>query len=107
MESNGKSVRLDGEPVSTTTGPIVWGEPGTNGQDAFYQLLHQGTRLVPIDFMRFAHTNDALLDQHDLLRATLFAQGEALAFGKTLDEVVAQRLPPPQPPHRVLTGTRN
>ncbi|MEP7047948.1 MAG: glucose-6-phosphate isomerase, partial [Ilumatobacteraceae bacterium] len=80
MESNGKSVRLDGSPVSTTTGPIVWGEPGTNGQHAFYQLLHQGTRLVPIDFIGFAQPNDPLLEQHDLLMANLFAQGEALAF---------------------------
>ncbi|HZY09257.1 MAG TPA: glucose-6-phosphate isomerase, partial [Ilumatobacteraceae bacterium] len=106
MESNGKSVRLDGEPVSTTTGPIVWGEPGTNGQHAFYQLLHQGTRLVPIDFIGFAQPNDALLDQHDLLMANLFAQGEALAFGKTLDEVVAEGIPPHQQPHRVFPGNR-
>ena len=93
MESNGKSVRLDGQPVSTTTGPIVWGEPGTNGQHAFYQLLHQGTRLVPIDFIGFAQPNHPLLDQHDLLMANLFAQGEALAFGKTLDEVIAEGIP--------------
>jgi glucose-6-phosphate isomerase len=106
MESNGKSVRLDGEPVSTTTGPIVWGEPGTNGQHAFYQLLHQGTRLVPIDFIGFAQPNDALLDQHDLLMANLFAQGEALAFGKTLDEVIAEGIPPHQQPHRVFPGNR-
>jgi glucose-6-phosphate isomerase len=88
MESNGKSVRLDGSAVSTTTGPIVWGEPGTNGQHAFFQLLHQGTRLVPIDFIGFGQPNDPLLEQHDLLMANLFAQGEALAFGKTLDEVI-------------------
>jgi len=106
MESNGKSVRLDGEPVSTTTGPIVWGEPGTNGQHAFYQLLHQGTRLVPIDFIGFAQPNDALLDQHDLLMANLFAQGEALAFGKTLEEVIAEGIPPHQQPHRVFPGNR-
>ena len=93
MESNGKSVRLDGSPVSTTTGPIVWGEPGTNGQHAFYQLLHQGTRLVPIDFIGFAQPNHPLLEQHDLLMANLFAQGEALAFGKTLDEVIAEGIP--------------
>ena len=93
MESNGKSVRLDGSPCSTTTGPIVWGEPGTNGQHAFYQLLHQGTRLVPIDFIGFAQPNHPLLDQHDLLMANLFAQGEALAFGKTLDEVIAEGIP--------------
>ncbi|HTH06792.1 MAG TPA: glucose-6-phosphate isomerase, partial [Ilumatobacteraceae bacterium] len=94
MESNGKSVRLDGGDVGTTTGPIVWGEPGTNGQHAFYQLLHQGTRVVPIDFIGVARPNHPLLDQHDLLMANLFAQGEALAFGKTLDEVIAEGVPP-------------
>ncbi|MBI5089777.1 MAG: glucose-6-phosphate isomerase, partial [Actinobacteria bacterium] len=83
MESNGKGVRLDGSPVCTATGPIVWGEPGTNGQHAFYQLLHQGTRLVPIDFIGFARPNHHRIEQHDLLMANLFAQGEALAFGKT------------------------
>jgi glucose-6-phosphate isomerase len=106
MESNGKSHRLDGAPVTTTTGPIVWGEPGTNGQHAFYQLLHQGTRLVPIDFIGFAQPNDALFDQHDLLVANLFAQGEALAFGKTLDEVIAEGVPPHQQHHRVFAGNR-
>ncbi|HZX55460.1 MAG TPA: glucose-6-phosphate isomerase [Ilumatobacteraceae bacterium] len=106
MESNGKSVRLDGAPVSTTTGPIVWGEPGTNGQHAFYQLLHQGTRLVPIDFIGFAQPNNSLLDQHDLLMANLFAQGEALAFGKTIDEVIAERIPPYQQAARVFPGNR-
>jgi glucose-6-phosphate isomerase len=106
MESNGKSVRLDGSPVSTTTGPIVWGEPGTNGQHAFYQLLHQGTRLVPIDFIGFAQPNHPLLDQHDLLMANLFAQGEALAFGKTLDEVIAEGIPEHQQAARVFPGNR-
>ncbi len=106
MESNGKSVRLDGEPVRTTTGPIIWGEPGTNGQHAFYQLLHQGTRLVPIDFIGFAQPNHDLFDQHDLLMANLFAQGEALAFGKTLDEVVAEGISADQQPHRVFPGNR-
>ncbi len=106
MESTGKSVRLDGGAVSTTTGPIVWGEPGTNGQHAFYQLLHQGTRLVPIDFIGFAQPNHPLLAQHDLLMANLFAQGEALAFGKTLDEVVAEGVPPHQQAHRVFPGNR-
>jgi glucose-6-phosphate isomerase len=106
MESNGKSHRLDGAPVTTSTGPIVWGEPGTNGQHAFYQLLHQGTRLVPIDFIGFAQPNDALFDQHDLLVANLFAQGEALAFGKTLDEVIAEGVPPHQQHHRVFAGNR-
>jgi glucose-6-phosphate isomerase len=106
MESNGKSVRLDGEAIATTTGPIVWGEPGTNGQHAFYQLLHQGTRLVPIDFIGFAQPNHPLLEQHDLLMANLFAQGEALAFGKTLDEVIAEGIPAHQQAHRVFPGNR-
>jgi len=99
-------VRLDGGEVTTTTGPIVWGEPGTNGQHAFYQLLHQGTRLVPIDFIGFAQPNHALYDQHDLLMANLFAQGEALAFGKTLEEVVAEGVPPHQQQHRLFPGNR-
>jgi glucose-6-phosphate isomerase len=106
MESNGKSVRLDGQNVTTSTGPIVWGEPGTNGQHAFYQLLHQGTRLVPIDFIGFAQPNHALHEQHDLLMANLFAQGEALAFGKTLAEVTAEGVPAHQHPHRVFPGNR-
>ena len=106
MESNGKRVRLDGGEVTATTGPIVWGEPGTNGQHAFYQLLHQGTRLVPIDFIGFAQPNHALYEQHDLLMANLFAQGEALAFGKTLEEVVAEGVPPHQQQHRVFPGNR-
>ena len=106
MESNGKSVRLDGSAVTTTTGPIVWGEPGTNGQHAFYQLLHQGTRLVPIDFIGFARPNHPLVEQHDLLMANLFAQGEALAFGKTLEEVRAEGIPEHQQAHRVFPGNR-
>ena len=106
MESNGKRVRLDGGAVSTTTGPIVWGEPGTNGQHAFYQLLHQGTRLVPIDFIGFAQPNHSLFAQHDLLMANLFAQGEALAFGKTIEEVVAEGVPEHQQVHRVFPGNR-
>ncbi|MEQ1873845.1 MAG: glucose-6-phosphate isomerase [Ilumatobacteraceae bacterium] len=106
MESNGKRVRLDGGEVSATTGPIVWGEPGTNGQHAFYQLLHQGTRLVPIDFIGFAKPNHTLFAQHDLLMANMFAQGEALAFGKTLAEVVAEGVPSHQQAHRVFPGNR-
>ena len=106
MESNGKSVRLDGGAVTTSTGPIVWGEPGTNGQHAFYQLLHQGTRLVPIDFIGFARPNHPLLAQHDLLMANLFAQGEALAFGKTLAEVQAEGIAEHQQAHRVFPGNR-
>ena len=106
MESNGKSVRLDGGEVHTTSGPIVWGEPGTNGQHAFYQLLHQGTRLVPIDFIGFAEPNDTLDAQHDLLMANLFAQGEALAFGKTLAEVQDEGIPEHQQHARVFPGNR-
>jgi recombinational DNA repair protein (RecF pathway) len=106
MESNGKSVRLDGSPVPRSTGPIVWGEPGTNGQHAFYQLLHQGTHLVPVDFIGFAQPNHPLIEQHDLLMANLFAQGEALAFGKTLDEVQAEGIAPHQQAHRVFPGNR-
>ena len=106
MESNGKSVRLDGSAVTIDTGPIVWGEPGTNGQHAFYQLLHQGTRLVPIDFIGFARPNHTLYAQHDLLVANLFAQGEALAFGKTLDEVIAEGIPAHQQAARVFPGNR-
>jgi glucose-6-phosphate isomerase len=106
MESNGKRVHLDGAEVSTTTGPIVWGEPGTNGQHAFFQLLHQGTHLVPVDFIGFARPNHPLLDQHDLLMANMFAQAEALAFGRTLDEVVADGVPEHQQAHRVFPGNR-
>jgi glucose-6-phosphate isomerase len=106
MESNGKRVHLDGSDVTVNTGPIVWGEPGTNGQHAFYQLLHQGTRLVPVDFIGFARPNHPLLTQHDLLMANLFAQGEALAFGKTLEEVVAEGVPAHQQQHRVFPGNR-
>jgi glucose-6-phosphate isomerase len=106
MESNGKGVRSDGSPVSTTTGAIVWGEPGTNGQHAFYQLLHQGTRLVPVDFIGIARPNHPLVAQHDLLMANLFAQGEALAFGKTFVEVKAEGVPEHQQLHRVFPGNR-
>ena len=106
MESNGKCVRIDGAAVRTTTGPVVWGEPGTNGQHAFYQLLHQGTRVVPVDFIGFARPNHPLHEQHDLLMANLFAQGEALAFGKTLQEVEAEGVPSHQQPHRVFPGNR-
>jgi glucose-6-phosphate isomerase len=106
MESNGKRVRIDGSPVNVDTGPVVWGEPGTNGQHAFYQLLHQGTRLIPIDFIGFAKPNHPLVEQHDLLMANLFAQGEALAFGKTLDEVRADGVPEHQQLHRVFPGNR-
>ena len=106
MESNGKRVRLDGQPVTTDTGPIIWGEPGTNGQHAFYQLLHQGTRLVPVDFIGFARPNHEHVDQHHLLVANLLAQGEALAFGKTLHEVRDEGIPEHQQAHRVFPGNR-
>jgi glucose-6-phosphate isomerase len=106
MESNGKGVRRDGTPVSIDTGPVVWGEPGTNGQHAFYQLLHQGTRLVPVDMIGFADPNHPDRPHHDLLMANLFAQSEALAFGKTAEEAAADGIPPAQIPHRVFTGNR-
>jgi len=106
MESNGKHVTLDGEPVDYPTGPIYWGEPGTNGQHSFYQLIHQGTRLVPCDFVGFARTLNPLGDQHDLLMANLFAQSEALAFGKTTEEVVAEGVAPALVPHKVFEGNR-
>ena len=106
MESNGKSVRRDGSPVSGDTGPIVWGEPGTNGQHAFYQLLHQGTRAVPVDMIGFAHPNHPYRHHHDLLMANLFAQSEALAFGKTAAEAAAEGIPTEQIPHRTFAGNR-
>lgn len=106
MESNGKSVRNDGAPVTTSTGPIVWGEPGTNGQHAFFQLLHQGTHLVPVDFIGFARSAEGLDDQHDLLIANMFAQGEALAFGRTAAEVESAGVPAHQRAHRVFPGSR-
>ena len=90
MESNGKSVTLDGSPVEGATGPVVWGTPGTNGQHAYYQLLHQGTRLVPADFIGFMRPAHRVGQHHDLLMANFFAQTEALAFGRTDDEVRAQ-----------------
>ena len=104
MESNGKRVRLDGAPVGYDTGPIYWGEPGTNGQHSFYQLIHQGTRLVPCDFILFAKTLNPLGQHHDLLAANVFAQGEALAFGKTADEVRAEGVPDWLVPHRTFPG---
>jgi glucose-6-phosphate isomerase len=111
MESNGKSVRADGTPVTTNTGEIFWGEPGTNGQHAFYQLLHQGTRLVPADFIGFAEPNHVLpvdgeTDMHDLFMANLFAQTAALAFGKTAEEIAAEGTPADLVPHKVMPGNR-
>jgi len=106
MESNGKRVSLDGVPVDCATGPIYWGEPGTNGQHSFYQLIHQGTRLVPCDFIAFAQPLHALRRHHDLLLANVFAQGEALAFGKTEAEARAEGSPDWLVPHRSFEGNR-
>jgi glucose-6-phosphate isomerase len=106
MESNGKSVTLDGTPVDVRTGEIVWGEPGTNGQHAFYQLLHQGTHLVPADFLAFAEPNHDLDDMHDLLLANFLAQPRALAFGRTAEEVAAEGTPEDVVPHKVMPGNR-
>jgi glucose-6-phosphate isomerase len=106
MESNGKHVTLDGAPVTADTGPIYWGEPGTNGQHSFYQLIHQGTRLIPCDFIAFGQPLNPLGEHHDLLLANVFAQGEALAFGKTPDEVEAEGSPDWLVPHRTFEGNR-
>ncbi|GHB15560.1 glucose-6-phosphate isomerase 1 [Streptomyces viridiviolaceus] len=108
MESNGKSTDRDGKPVEWQTGPVVWGTPGTNGQHAYYQLIHQGTKLIPADLIGFARPvaelNEELKAQHDLLMANLFAQGQALAFGKTAAEVRAEGVPEEQVPHRTFQG---
>ncbi len=106
MESNGKHVTLEGAPVGADTGPIYWGEPGTNGQHSFYQLIHQGTRLIPCDFIAFAHALTPLGRHHDMLLANVFAQGEALAFGKTPEQVRAAGVPEWLVPHRVFEGNR-
>jgi glucose-6-phosphate isomerase len=106
MESNGKHVTLGGVRVDYDTSPIVWGEPGTNGQHSFYQLIHQGTRLIPCDVIGFAQTLNALGNHHDLLMANVFAQAEALAFGKTAEEVAAEGTPAWLVPHRVFEGNR-
>ena len=106
MESDGKSVDLDGNRVTYQTGPIVWGTPGTNGQHAYYQLIHQGTKLIPSDFIGFHQTTTPLLEQHDQLMANFFAQTEALAFGKTAQEVAAEGVPDFQVPHRTFEGNR-
>jgi glucose-6-phosphate isomerase len=106
MESNGKRVTLDGDPVSWQTGPVYWGEPGTNGQHSFYQLIHQGTRLIPCDFIAFAQTLNPLGQHHDVLLANVFAQGEALAFGKTPEEVRREGSPDWLVPHRTFEGNR-
>jgi glucose-6-phosphate isomerase len=104
MESNGKSVTRDGEPVDVDTGEVMWGEPGTNGQHAFYQLLHQGTLLVPADFIGFARPNHDLDGMHDLFLSNFLAQPRALAFGRTAEEVAAEGTAPDVVPHKVMAG---
>jgi glucose-6-phosphate isomerase len=106
MESNGKHVTLDGDTVACDTGPIYWGEPGTNGQHSFYQLIHQGTRLIPCDFIAFGQPLNPLGQHHDMLMANVFAQTEALAFGKTPEQVKAEGTPDWLVPHRVFEGNR-
>ena len=106
MESNGKHVRLDGSHVDYATGPVFWGEPGTNGQHSFYQLLHQGTELIPVDLIGFGKALNPIRDQHDLLTSNVFAQAQALAFGKTLEQVLAEGTDPAIAPHRVMEGNR-
>jgi glucose-6-phosphate isomerase len=106
MESNGKSVTLDGAPVDYQTGAVFWGEPGTNGQHSFYQLIHQGTKLIPVDLLGFGKTLNPLGDHHDILTSNVFAQAQALAFGKTEEEVLAEGTAPDVAPHRVMPGNR-
>jgi glucose-6-phosphate isomerase len=106
MESNGKHVTISGSKVDYETGPIYWGEPGTNGQHSFYQLIHQGTRLIPCDFIGFGNSLNRLGRHHDMLLANVFAQSEALAFGKTLKQVTAEGTPDWLAPHRVFEGNR-
>ncbi|MEV4416936.1 glucose-6-phosphate isomerase [Catellatospora sp. NPDC049609] len=106
MESNGKHVTLDGAVVDYQTGPVYWGEPGTNGQHSFYQLLHQGTRLIPVDLIGFGRSLNPLRDHHDILSSNIFAQAQALAFGKTEQEILAEGTPAAIAPHRVMPGNR-
>jgi glucose-6-phosphate isomerase len=106
MESNGKRVTLTGAEVDYQTGAVYWGEPGTNGQHSFYQLLHQGTKLIPVDLIGFAHSNNPLGEHHDLLMSNVFAQAEALAFGKTAEQVRAEGTPETIVPHRTMPGNR-
>jgi glucose-6-phosphate isomerase len=106
MESNGKHVTLNGTHVDYPTGPVFWGEPGTNGQHSFYQLLHQGTELIPVDLIGFGRTLNPIRDQHDLLTSNVFAQAQALAFGRTLDQVLAEGTSAQVAPHRVMEGNR-
>jgi glucose-6-phosphate isomerase len=106
MESNGKSVSLDGKRVDYDTSPVYWGEPGTNGQHSFYQLIHQGTLTIPVDFIAFAQSLNPLGDHHDYLTSNVFAQGEALAFGKTAEQVRAEGVAEALVPHKVFEGNR-
>ncbi len=106
MESNGKHVTLEGADVEVDTGAVYWGEPGTNGQHSFYQLLHQGTTMVPVDFIGFAQTNNPLGDHHDILMSNVFAQAQALAFGRTAAEIEAEGVPASVVPHKVMPGNR-
>jgi glucose-6-phosphate isomerase len=106
MESNGKHVALDGTPLDYQTGPIYWGEPGTNGQHSFYQLLHQGTAIVPVDLIGFAQSLNPLGEHHDILTSNVFAQAQALAFGRTEPEVRAEGTPEHVVAHRVMEGNR-
>ena len=106
MESNGKHVTLTGRPVDYDTGAVFWGEPGTNGQHSFYQLIHQGTTLIPVDLIGFGKSLNPLRDHHDKLNSNVFAQAQALAFGKTEDEVRAEGTPENVVPHRVMEGNR-
>jgi glucose-6-phosphate isomerase len=106
MESNGKHVTLDGRLVDYQTGAVYWGEPGTNGQHSFYQLIHQGTKLIPLDLIGFGKTLNPIRDHHDILMSNVFAQAEALAFGKTEEQVQAEGTPETIVPHRVFEGNR-
>ena len=106
MESNGKHVTLEGRAVDYATGAVYWGEPGTNGQHSFYQLIHQGTSLVPCDFIAFVEPLNPVERHHDMLLANVFAQSEALAFGKTADQVRAEGVPESLVPHRTFDGNR-
>jgi glucose-6-phosphate isomerase len=106
MESNGKHVTLTGEHVDYDTGAVYWGEPGTNGQHSFYQLIHQGTTLIPVDLIGFGKALNPIRDHHDILSSNVFAQAQGLAFGKTLDEVLAEGTAPNVAPHRVMEGNR-
>jgi len=106
MESNGKHVTLSGAHVDYETGPIFWGEPGTNGQHSFYQLIHQGTKLIPCDFIGFFNTLNPLGDHHTFLMSNVFAQAEALAFGKTPEELKAEGVPEALVPHKTFEGNR-